>query len=226
MLKRLMVVSIIFMVFVVACTPTAQEEQSTIVPSDVPTLVPTLQPSPLPTLQPSITPEPPTTPTSTPIPIRALAGEEVLPPFDISLPEDWLVGYDVRIFNDIGDLRTVPFAFYTGPVTGGTGFIVVWWDFPNAVSSNPLDNAQPDLYVDGLRLLRLLILESDCNVGTDLRREYSIGGRVAAGTQFSTDACPDVSDTRGWFAGLVGTECTVFILCVHRPDSGDGWSGT
>lgn len=184
-----------------------------------PTLVPTLQPSPLPTLQPSITPEPETTPTNTAVPAEAMLDEEIPPPLTMDLPEGWQFGSGARLFNDIGDLRVVPFGFYTGPVTGGQGFIVVLWDFPNATSGNPFltEGTDPDLYVDGLRLLRLLILEQDCVIGTDLKMDYTIGGRPASGTQFSTTECPEIQDTRGWFAGLFEQSIPFVFYAYTEP---------
>ena len=199
-------------------TPTATPAP-TFTPS--PTLVPTLQASPIPTLQPSITPEPEVTPSETPVIVEAVLEEEVLPPLTMDLPEGWQFGSGARAFNDIGDLRVVPFGFYTGPVTGGTGFIVVLWDFPNATSGNPFlqEGVEPDLYVDGLRLLRLVILEKDCVIGTDLKMEYSIGGKPASGTQFSTSNCPELPDTRGWFAGLFEQNVPFALYAYAEPIS-------
>jgi hypothetical protein len=98
----------------------------------------------------------------------------------------------------------VPFAFYQGPVTGGVGTIVLLWGFPNLVRANvpPGSDVQPDVWIDATRLLRLAIFEEGCNVGTDLRRNYSVGGMQAVGTQFAAVDCPELGDTRGWFAAL------------------------
>ena len=63
-------------------------------------------------------------------------------------------------------------------------------------------NVEPDIWTDGTRLLRLAIVETGCNVGTDLRRNYSVGGLQAVGTQFAAVGCPQLPDTRGWFAAL------------------------
>jgi hypothetical protein len=35
-----------------------------------------------------------------------------------------------------------------------------------------------------------------------LQREYNVGGLTAIGTQFAAVDCPELPDTRGWFAGL------------------------
>jgi hypothetical protein len=141
--------------------------------------------------------------TPTPIQLEPLLGNAPPPPIDITLPEGWRFDYDALVFNDLGELRVVPFAIYTGPITGGQGFIVIMWNFPNVAAGSAIaGTAEVDLYVDGLRLLRLVILETGCLVGTDLRTEYEIGGFVAPGTQFSAVKCPQTSDTAGWFMAL------------------------
>lgn len=137
--------------------------------------------------------------------LEPLLGESLEPPLTLSLPAGWRYGYDALVMNDVDvAMRTIPVAVYTGPVTGGTGTIVLLWGFPNLVALSPLQTQtlEPDLWSDGLRLLRLTVIEQGCNIGTDLRTEYTIGGRAATGTQFSAVDCPDLPDTRGWFAGL------------------------
>lgn len=149
------------------------------------------------------------TPEATPelVPLQPLMGAEVPPPFTITLPPGWLAGFDVLVLQDIDAIRNIPFALYQGPITGGIGTIVVLWGFPNLISGQIdtfIEGAalSPDLYADGSRLLRLAIVEQGCNVGTDLRRTYPIGGLEAVGTQFAAVGCPELADTRGWFAGL------------------------
>jgi len=215
----LIVFTLIVSLILTACGGDAPEPTALPVVPPTLTLVPTLQASPLPTLQASITPEPDVTPSETPIQVQAVAEEDVPPPLTMDLPDGWQFGSGVQAFNDIGDFRIVPYGFYTGPVTGGQGFIVVLWNFPNATSGNPFtdDGTVPDLYVDGLRLLRLVILERDCVVGTDLKMEYSIGGRVASGTQFSTTNCPEIQDTRGWFAGVFEQQTPFVFYAYTEP---------
>lgn len=139
--------------------------------------------------------------------LEPLMGDQIPPPFTIALPEGWLTGLDVLVLRDIDGIRNIPFAIYQGPVTGGMGTIVVLWGFPNLIAGN-LDAAitgaavTPDLYSDGSRLLRLAVVEQGCNVGTDLRRSYPVGGLEAIGTQFAAVDCPELPDTRGWYAGL------------------------
>ncbi|MBI5670229.1 MAG: hypothetical protein HZC41_19725 [Chloroflexi bacterium] len=137
--------------------------------------------------------------------LPALAGERIPPPLDITLPEGWrTVGYDVLVLNDVGAIRGVPVAVYQGNVTGGRGTIVVLWGFPNISDPFPDGGASgaPDLWSDGLRLLRLAVLEQGCNIGTGDQRSYRVGLLSAVGTQFSAVECPELEPTRGWFAGV------------------------
>ncbi len=133
-----------------------------------------------------------------------LSHEQVVPPLNMMLPEGWSFAYDALVLQDIDGIRAVPFAFYQGPVTGGLGSIVLLWGFPNLVRADvpPGSEVQPDVWIDATRLLRLAIFEEGCNVGTDLRRNYSVGGMQAVGTQFAAVDCPQLADTRGWFAGI------------------------
>lgn len=154
---------------------------------------------PTPTLDPEAT-EPPLIVT-----VEPLLGEQIPPPLEITLPDGWRFGYDTFILSDVdGAIRTIPLAVYTGPIPGGQGTIVLLWGFPNLMGANMFSATPdgPDLWTDGLRLLRLAIIEQGCNIGTDLRRTYPIGGQSAAGTQFSAVDCPELPDTRGWFAGV------------------------
>lgn len=160
--------------------------------------------TPIPTLP--VTQLPPTT------------GDKIPPPFDIMLPEGWQFGYDAQILPDTeqGSLIAIPVAAYTGPITGGIGTIIVYWGFPNlvapsaedlaqaALGQTPNANAEPDLWSDGVRLLRSGIVETDCNIGVDVRRSFRIGLLPAVGTQWSAVACNEsgLPDTRGWFAGV------------------------
>lgn len=145
------------------------------------------------------------------------------PPLMLDLPEGWQYAYSVIVLRDIDAVRNVPFAFYQGPVTGGTGTIIVLWAFPNLMpAGNPLVGGTPvapDLYLDGTRLLRLAVVEERCNIGTDLRREYSIGGLAAIGTSFAAVTCPDQPDTRGWFAGLQQFNLNFLFYVYAEPIS-------
>jgi protein-disulfide isomerase len=162
--------------------------------------------------------------TATPTPegltlVEPLTGEQIPPPITLTLPNDWGYAYDGLIIQDIDGLRAIPFAVYQGDVPGGTGTIVVLWGFPNLVGVSPADiaNAEPNLWADGLRLLRLAVIEEGCNIGTDLRREYSVGGLAATGTQFSAVNCPELPDTRGWFAGLQAQNLNFVFYIFTTP---------
>ncbi|MFN8531268.1 MAG: thioredoxin domain-containing protein [Anaerolineae bacterium] len=147
--------------------------------------------------------DPNVTPQSVSVTFEPLLGVSEPPPLIIGLPPGWTYGYDTLVLQDVDAIRNMPIAVYTGPITGGTGTIVLIWGFPNLIPLASADGSfEPNLWADGLRLLRLAVVEPDCNIGTDLRREYNIGGLTAIGTQFAAVGCPALPDTRGWFAGL------------------------
>ena len=157
-----------------------------------------------------------------------LTKDHIAPPLTINLPPGWSHAYDAIVLQDIDGIRPIPFALYKGPVTGGTGYIVLLWGFPNlvvGVASGGL--IEPDIWIDGTRLLRLAIVETGCNVGTDLRRNYSIGGLQAIGTQFAAVGCPQLPDTRGWFAGIRQFDAN-FVFYVYTDPIGamDGTAPT
>jgi hypothetical protein len=145
-------------------------------------------------------------------------GDKIPPPFDITLPQGWQFGYDAQILPNVeqGSLIAIPVAAYSGPITGGSGTIVVYWGFPNLVTPSqedlaqaalgltPQAGAEPDLWSDGVRLLRSGIVETDCNIGVDVRRSFRVGLLPAIGTQWSAVSCAEsgLPDTRGWFAGV------------------------
>lgn len=176
-----------------------------------PTLLPTLTWTPLPT-NPTVPLEPTEIqgPTPTPEPTAQILvdlaeGQEIDPPVRIALPEGWQQYNRVQLYKDLdGNLRLVPATIYVGPVTSGTGYIVLLWAFENVVTYNPVTGApgELNLHADGLRLLRFVVLEPGCVVGTDVEREFEVGGLPATGTFFSAIGCEETVDTRGWFAVL------------------------
>jgi hypothetical protein len=151
--------------------------------------------------------------------LAPLLGEAFVPPLTLDLPEGWQQANDTLLLDDVAGVRAIPFTLFTGEVTGGIGSIVLLWRFPNLSAGNPLDATPdaPDLYTDGLRLLRLAIVEPGCNVGTDIRREYSVGGMTAVGTQFSAVDCPQLPDTRGWFAGVRWNDVNYIFYMYADP---------
>jgi hypothetical protein len=174
-------------------------------PGAIPTDI-TLTPTPENTAE--GTPE--TTETPIVVTLQPLAGTKIDPPISISLPADWsILLTDVQVLPDVdSNIRGFPFQVYSGPVTGGKGTIVLYWGFPNfsgsdsAVAQMSGTPVAPDLWSDGLRILNLAVVEQGCTVGTDLKRSYRIGLLSGSGTQFSAVKCPQLPDTRGWFAGV------------------------
>ncbi|MDQ7025834.1 MAG: hypothetical protein Q9P01_21700 [Anaerolineae bacterium] len=138
--------------------------------------------------------------TSTPLVISPLLDLPIQAPITIDLPDDWGFAYNVFVYADLdGRIETVPFAYYEGPVTNGTGTIILLWGFDSVV--NPFEGQGMSPWLDGLRLLRLVIMDNECNIGTAPERDYSVGEIAATGTQFSAVDCPEgIPDTRGWFA--------------------------
>jgi len=197
-----------------ACSTASETPIPTVISNPAPTSV-SENPTEAPTLVPSatiivptafMTPTPiPITPSETPILVEPLAGVESVPPLTIELPENWQLGYDTLIYQEFDELTYLPFALYTGEVTGGFGTIVLLWNYRNITTGNPLSNefGQTDVWVDALRLLRVAIFENACNFGTAPRDDsYQVGGRFATGSLYSVVDCPDLPDTRGWFVAL------------------------
>ena len=135
-----------------------------------------------------------------------LVGQSLPLPVSLTLPSGWAqVMSDTLVIPDFDAIRTLPFVTWKGTVEGGTGSIVLLWGFPSIVSGSLTElGTLPTntLWVDGLRLLRLAVTESGCNVGTDLERTYPLAGSNGTGTQWSAVDCPTTADTRGWFVGL------------------------
>lgn len=187
-------------VLLAACAQAEPTPTLTPVPSSTPTEAATATPPP-----PTATPEAEETEEVVVLPVTPLAGSADPPPLSITLPDGWQRGYDTFAMFDIDTLRAVPLAVYRGPVTGGTGTIILLWGFPSLMSAGftlPGTPTGPDIWVDALRLFRLALVDAGCNPGTDVQREYRVGGQTATGTQFAIVDCPESADTRGWFAGL------------------------
>jgi hypothetical protein len=201
-----------------ACSGNGEEPLPTLIPTattvNLPSPVPTLTSIPLPTNTPLPTPTlaevAEATPEVTEEPLRLLAladlEEAIDPPISLTLPSEWTTLNATYLIQDIDGIRSLPFTVYEGPVTGGTGQIILIWGFPEiGIGGNPLDSGSDvvfSLYNDGLRILRLAVLDPACNIGTDVERNYGVGGLPARGTVFSAVNCPDEPDTRGWFAAL------------------------
>ncbi|MDZ4769283.1 MAG: hypothetical protein SGJ24_09155, partial [Chloroflexota bacterium] len=169
------------------------------------------------------TPDPEATEEAEPLVVDAVTGQQIAPPITLTLPDGWQTGLDVLVLQDIDAIRNIPFAVYTGAVSGGTGTIVLLWGFPNLLPASAVTlsgEIRPemlDLYLDGTRLLRVAVVEQGCNIGTDIRRSYSIGGLEAIGTGFAAVDCPQLTDTRGWFAGLRQYELNFVFYAFVEP---------
>ncbi|MGB1285201.1 MAG: hypothetical protein ACPG7F_01610 [Aggregatilineales bacterium] len=195
---------LICLIMLAACNEVAP----TVTPSPTATITPSPVPSAtafvVPTLPPTETPIP-VTPSPTAVRVEPLTGIIIEPPIDIDIPPGWEFGYDTMFFNDLGDLNTISFALYRGDVSGGTARIILLWNFGSVTPGNPNSEFfnQPNLWLDGIRLLRTIVIEQTCNVGTDLQRDFTIGDLPATGTYWSAIDCgEDLPDTSGWFAGL------------------------
>lgn len=213
----------LFMILFITACETLAPPVPTATLTPVPSSTPTQPPSPTPTSEPIaateeiiLTDEP-----ALELVVTPLAGEGVVPPIRIDLPEGWRFFYDTLTVLDIDAGRTIPLAIYQGPVadTSAIGTIILLWGFPNLVAFDP-NVTEVNLWSDGLRLLRLTLVEEGCNLGTDLQRSYRIGNRAASGTQFSIVDCPETPNTRGWFAGLQEQHLNfVFFMYVEPIDA-------
>jgi hypothetical protein len=217
-----LLVLLVVILLLAACSGTSPTATPTA--TDTPTAVPTATDTP--TLAPSDTPEPSATPTETetPIPIEVdqLAGEDVPPPLTIDLPAGWKQGTDSMTIADIdGALRTIPVAVYTGSVTGGTGYIILFWGFPNLVSAtaDPTD-IDTIMWTEGLRLFRSSLVEAGCNPGTDLQASFPVGDHIGSGARFVIVGCPESPDASGWFVGLREYGGN-FVFFVYVEPDGD-----
>ena len=112
----------------------------------------------------------------------------------------------------------LPFTLYTGPVTDGEGFIVVIWGYETTGFFNAeTGESIMSPYTDALRLLRFALIGTDCTPGTDIERDFEIGGIMARGSNFSAYRCEDTVDTRGWFMGLQVDGVNMSVYAYTEP---------
>jgi len=178
---------------------------------------------------PTATPDPEMTAEATPevvtVVIQASEGQEIDPPISIELPEGWVSRNSAVAVQDVMGLRVLPFTLYAGRVQGGVAFIILLWGFDNLAAAPPLseDRVMLSPFMDGMRLLRLALLEPECNVGSDVEREYPIGDRLGLGTSFAAVDCPNTVDTRGWFVSLnVDSINFAFYIYTEPIEAMDG----
>lgn len=153
------------------------------------------------------TPPPPTEPdpeVATEPTLVPVFDTDIPAPIRIDLPDGWLLGSGALPLSEFGEINVVPFTLYTGPVTNGTGYIVLLWGFPNIAPAFPQEGeGGVNLWQDGLRLFYLTIIGTEeCNPGVEPEREFEIGGREAIGGFFAVVDCEESPDSQGWFAGL------------------------
>ncbi len=143
-------------------------------------------------------------PIETPVVLDPLLSIGVQPPIDIDLPRDWLFGYDTLAYQDIdGSVQTTLIAVYTGPVTGGTGWLILAWGHNSVMNPFEMESESRAIFLDGLRLLRLIVFDASCTVTVEPQAEYNIGIIRAPGAAFTATECPgEQPDTSGWFASL------------------------
>ncbi|MBC8099780.1 MAG: hypothetical protein H7Y11_10085 [Armatimonadetes bacterium] len=188
------------------------------------TLAQTASPTPTLTLDGTLTPEAVGTEDLEPLgtaEIDPLVITDLIAPIRIALPEGWLVGQAVvpddlpfsgtalQTSEGVGAFGLLPFTVYKGPVTGGTGYIILVWGFRNVTSVSPGKESGAQLFLrgDGIRLLNVIISDPDCNIGIDVDREFAVGEQVAIGAYWAAIECPALADgtpglpdSRGWFA--------------------------
>ncbi|MEQ8676401.1 MAG: hypothetical protein RLP44_04920 [Aggregatilineales bacterium] len=216
--RRGFILALIMMVLISACSSGESEPSPTPEPTltPVPTSTSTNTPAPTNTGEPTALP----TATATLVSIELSPSEGQPPPFTIDLPEGWSSAYYALPIEEIdGNIRVIQIAGYNGPVTEGAGYVIVIWGFSNISVGNPLTGGTQSLWLDGLRFWRLQVVEPDCNVGTDLQREFTVGGLPAVGTFVSAVDCPDTPDTAGWFAGLNNEGANFIFYAFTEPSS-------
>lgn len=224
---RLETAFILSIVLLVGCVA-APAPTETAIPSVTPTLVasstPTLQPTGTATTiveTATITPVESESPTPLPVTVVPVIQTDLVAPVRMQLPDNWLSGNGALPLQEgIGiDIGFVPFSVYTGPVTGGEATITLIWGFRNITPAVPIpgQEGQVDLWLDGLRLLYTAVLESECTIGRDERRTFSIGGREAIGGYFAADNCPELPDTRGWFVVLQEEDINFAFYVYTEP---------
>lgn len=140
----------------------------------------------------------------TPRPLDPLLSIGIQPPMNIDLPPGWRSGYDTLAYRDIdGSIQTALIAVYTGPVTGGTGWLILAWGHNSVMNPFEMESETRAIFLDGLRLLRLIVFDASCTVTVEPQSEYNVGVILAPGAAFTATECPNGQpDTSGWFASV------------------------
>ena len=159
----------------------------------------------------------------------------IAPPLAIDLPDGWQFGYDTIIYEDVdGRVENAQVALYTGPIDGqdttgnpitAQGWIVLVWGYDSVTNPFSVQTDMGSPWLDGQRILRLLLFSNECVLGLAPQRPYTINEIEATGTQFSAVQCPEGEpDTRGWFAAaqIDGVNFAFYMYAdpLQPPDSG------
>lgn len=228
-MRIILVLAVIFSL--AACGGSSEPATSTPPPS-IPTiestLVPTLTFTPIPTLQAedysfdiatmqvAIIPE--ETEDALQFVVSPNEEEAMDPPIELNAPDGWQYGNLVTPVEDIIGYRLIPTTIYRGPVPGGTGYIVLFWGFYNiTLANNPLmaQTNVGDTWLDGIRLLRLALIEPDCRYGTGDRKDnLRVGNVLGSGADWSAVDCDTSADTRGWFVATT-VDGLSFVFYVY-----------
>ena len=230
---RIMLLFIV--IFSLAACGGSSEPEATELPPSTPTtettLVPTLTFTPIPTLQAedfsfdiatmqsaAVVLEPEATEDGLQFVVAPNEEEAMDPPIALNAPDGWQYGNLVTPVEDVIGYRLIPTTIYRGPIPGGTGYIVLFWGFYNiTLVNNPLvaETNVGDTWLDGIRLLRLGLIEPECRYGTGERKDnMRVGNVLGTGSDWSAVECPSSADTRGWFVAT-NVDGLSFVFYVY-----------
>ncbi|GIK28140.1 MAG: hypothetical protein IT298_16380 [Chloroflexi bacterium] len=194
--------------------PTPDRTARTLVPTNTLFVAPVATASP--TAGPTDEPPPTDDPDQVVVTLSPLVITDVEPPVHIQLPKGWTVASDAIIMPELDELGVVPFGYYRGPITGGTGVITVLYGFPNLVSG--IGGGSANVFTDALRLLLFAIIEPECEYSFDEERPFRMGEITARGTYYAADECPDgLPSLKGWFAAFNVEGLNVAVYAYVEP---------
>ncbi|MBK9121933.1 MAG: hypothetical protein IPM16_02260 [Chloroflexi bacterium] len=194
--------------------PTPDRPTLTLVPSNTPFVPPTSTV----TLAAGPTDEPLPTddPNQVVVTLNPLVITDVEPPIRMRLPEGWTTASDAIILPEFDGSGVVPFGYYRGPITGGTGVITVLYGFPNLVYG--YGDRSANVYSDALRLLLFAVIEPECEYSFDEERPFRMGELAARGTYYAADDCPDgLPSLKGWFAAFNVEGLNIAVYAYVEP---------
>lgn len=200
-------------------TPQAPIGTPPTLPGPTDTRVPTNTPGVVP---PSVTPEPTALAVTPDVPVVTLSPlviTDLEPPLRMRLPNGWTSVSDAIVLPGLFGRSTIPFGYYSGPVTGGKGVITVLYGFNNIVPQ--FGDQRPNVYADALRLLLFTVIEPDCEYSFEEEKPYTVGGLPARGTVYAASDCPEgLPSLQGWFAALEVEGMNFAFYAYTEPYSG------